>query len=59
MTDWYEDRVKLGLPKHFPGEDLGCGYCYHEARAIEIGKCERGESMGFSQCGQTERMLND
>ena len=46
-----------GLPYY--GYDDGCDYCAMCPRAVSLGHCDRGERMGYKQCGTTEIESND
>ena len=43
----------------FNGHTDGCGYCAHERRAMSQKECLRGESMGFSGCGEHVDEITD
>jgi len=46
--------------RHLPyyGYEGGCDYCAMCPRAISLGHCDRGERMGYKQCGTVDLESN-
>jgi len=53
-------RFIICVFRHLPyyGYEGACDYCVMCPRAISLGHCERGERMGYKQCGTVDLESN-